>query len=79
MTLTNALKAVTIVNFQMDLVKILLAVGNVIAILVMKSKQTVHARTSMNVIPIKTVSIGVVELRDIYECITLFNNLVAEK
>ena len=60
MILTNALKVVTIVNYKMDLVKTLLVVGNVIAILVMKSKRTEHARTSMNAIPIKTVSIGIV-------------------
>ena len=60
--LMNALKVVTIVNSQMDLVKTLLVVGNVIAIPAMKSKRTEHARTSMNVIPIQTVSIRVVVL-----------------
>lgn len=62
MILTNALKVVTIVNSKMDLVKTLLVVGNVIAIPDMKSKRTEHARTSMNAILIKTVSIGVVVL-----------------
>ena len=45
----NALKVVTIVNSTMDLVKILLVVGNVIVIPVMKSKRMEHVQALMNV------------------------------
>ena len=47
--MTNALKVVTIVNSQMDLVKILLVVGNVIVIPVMKSKRMEYVKALMNV------------------------------
>ena len=47
--MTNALKVVTIVNSKMDLVKILLVVGNVIVIPVIKSKRMEHVKALMNV------------------------------